>query len=155
MPVTFSGVLAQVDRESDRAPIGSAGRRVLLTSDAALRALPSLIGAPVSYWANGEGHHPSWKKRAAAAIGTVTEARVTDGEIRVAGCLGALPPEAVEEMRRRVPQLGMSYELTDCAVEDMRASVWRLTEVTFDGAAIVLRERAAYRGTSFELKAES
>ena len=38
----------------------------------------------------------------------------------------------------------MSYELADAHVEDMRAAVWRLTKVTFTGAAILLREKAAY-----------
>ena len=30
----------------------------------------------------------------------------------------------------------MSYELADARVEDMRAEVWKLTRVTFTGAAI-------------------
>jgi hypothetical protein len=47
--------------------------------------------------------------------------------------------------------MGMSYELADALVEDMRASVWRLTKVTFTGAAILLREKAAYGKTSFRL----
>jgi hypothetical protein len=33
----------------------------------------------------------------------------------------------------------------------MRASVWRLTKVTFTGAAILLRDKAAYGRTSFRL----
>jgi hypothetical protein len=45
--------------------------------------------------------------------------------------------------------MGMSYELADAQVADMRAPVWRLTRATFTGAAILLREKAAYRGTSF------
>jgi hypothetical protein len=47
--------------------------------------------------------------------------------------------------------LGMSYELADARVEDMRADVWKLTRVTFTGAAILLREKAAYRATSFRM----
>jgi hypothetical protein len=59
----------------------------------------------------------------------------------------------VERHLRATPveQMGMSYELADAHVEDMRASVWRLTKVTFTGAAILLREKAAYAGTSFRL----
>ena len=45
----------------------------------------------------------------------------------------------------------MSYELADARVEDMRAEVWKLTRVTFTGAAILLREKAAYLGTSFRM----
>jgi len=47
--------------------------------------------------------------------------------------------------------MGMSYELADARVEDMRAEIWKLTRVTFTGAAILLREKAAYRGTSFRI----
>lgn len=51
--------------------------------------------------------------------------------------------------------LGMSYELADAHVEDMRAAEWRLTKVTFTGAAILLREKAAYRSTSFRIARET
>ena len=59
----------------------------------------------------------------------------------VAGAIEAHSPGA----------MGMSYELADARVEDMRAEVWKLTRVTFTGAAILLREKAAYRGTSFRM----
>jgi len=45
----------------------------------------------------------------------------------------------------------MSYELADAQVADMRAEIWKLTKATFTGAAILLREKAAYRATSFRL----
>ncbi len=48
--------------------------------------------------------------------------------------------------------MGMSYELADAHVADMRASIWTLTRATFTGAAILLREKAAYRSTSFRVK---
>lgn len=47
--------------------------------------------------------------------------------------------------------LGMSYEVTDVAVADTRARVWVLIHVTFTGAAILLRNRAAYEETWIEL----
>jgi hypothetical protein len=47
--------------------------------------------------------------------------------------------------------LGMSYEIADAKIEDMRAETWKLTRVTFTGAAILLRDKAAYRGTSFRM----
>lgn len=43
--------------------------------------------------------------------------------------------------------LGMSYEIADAQVEDIKASVWVLNRVTFTGAAILRREKAAYRET--------
>jgi hypothetical protein len=47
--------------------------------------------------------------------------------------------------------MGMSYELANARVEDMRADVWKLVRVVFTGAAILLREKAAYRNTSFRM----
>jgi len=59
---------------------------------------------------------------------------------------------AIEESAVRDPgAMGMSYELADARVDDMRAEVWKLTRVTFTGAAVLLREKAAYRGTSFRI----
>ena len=49
--------------------------------------------------------------------------------------------------------MGMSYELADAHVEDMRAGIWTLTRATFTGAAILLRSKAAYAATSFRLTA--
>jgi len=46
----------------------------------------------------------------------------------------------------------MSYELADAHVADMKAPVWKLTRATFTGAAILLRAKAAYRGTSFRVR---
>jgi len=51
--------------------------------------------------------------------------------------------------------MGMSYELADARVEDMKAEVWKLTRVTFTGAAVLLRDKAAYRGTSFRVTQRS
>src|SRR4051812_31733145 len=43
-------------------------------------------------------------------------------------------PEVVRELET-ARDLGMSYEVADAAVEDIRAPVWKLTAVTFTGAA--------------------
>jgi hypothetical protein len=47
--------------------------------------------------------------------------------------------------------LGMSYEVTDVRLADARAQVWVLEKVTFTGAAILRRDKAAYRDTWIEL----
>jgi hypothetical protein len=60
-------------------------------------------------------------------------------------------PEVIEEMRRRRGELGMSYEIADVRVLDAEAPVWVATEFTFTGAAMLLREKAAYQGTNVEL----
>jgi hypothetical protein len=50
-----------------------------------------------------------------------------------------------------VSGLGLSYEVTNVKLADPRAEVWILESVTFTGAAILRREKAAYRNTWIEL----
>ncbi len=47
--------------------------------------------------------------------------------------------------------LGMSFEATNVRVLDQRAKTWILTEVTFTGAAILRKDKAAYPDTWIEL----
>jgi hypothetical protein len=48
--------------------------------------------------------------------------------------------------------LGMSYEIADAVVEDIKAKVWVLSRVTFTGAAVLRRDKAAYQATWIELE---
>ena len=145
--VEFEGVLTLVDATSDRAPAGAKGHKVLLTRAAAEQALPSLLGMAVDYRPGWDGHDARRK------IGLITEADVVGRRLTVRGYLYARDfPEATDEIRAAAPEaMGMSYELADAQVADMREEVWKLTRATFTGAAILLREKAAYRGTSFRL----
>jgi hypothetical protein len=47
--------------------------------------------------------------------------------------------------------LGMSYEVADVMLADVRARVWTLTKVTFTGAAVLRKSKAAYEETWIEL----
>jgi len=145
--VPFEGVLTMVNTASDKAPAGARGHRVLLTKEAAEKALASLVGMAVDYRPGWDGHDARRK------IGLLTEANVVGQRLMVRGYLYARDfPEVASAMAAHAPEtMGMSYELADARVEDMRAEVWKLTRVTFTGAAILLREKAAYRGTSFRM----
>ena len=148
--VPFEGVLTVVNVASDRAPAGARGHRVMLMRAAAEKALPSLLGMAVDYRPGWDGHDARRK------IGLLTEADVIGPRLVVRGYLYARDfPEvatALDASAAADPNaLGMSYELADARVEDMRAEVWKLTRVTFTGAAILLREKAAYRATSFRM----
>ena len=153
----FEGCLTLVDVASDRAPSGARGHRVVLTREAAETALPSLMGMAVDYKAGWDGHDARQK------CGIITEAALEGKRLMVAGFLFARDfPEMEPAMRAGSGsgsgykgEMGMSYELADAHVADMRASVWTLTKATFTGAAILLREKAAYRGTSFGLSRKS
>ncbi len=145
----FEGVLTLVDVPSDRAPSGARGHRVILTRAAAEAALPSLLGMAVDYKAGWDGHDARQK------CGIITAAQVDGTRLTVSGYLFA---RDFPEMEKKIhaggeaeTAMGMSYELADAHVADMRAQLWTLTRATFTGAAILLRDKAAYRATSFRL----
>lgn len=148
--VPFEGVLTLVDEPSNRPPSGARGHRVILTRAAALAALPSLMGMAVDYAPGWDGHDARRK------CGIITQADVEGNRLRVSGYLfGKDFPEVADRMRRSTADvMGMSYEIADAHVEDMNAEVWTLTRATFTGAAILLREKAAYRNTTFQLAAK-
>jgi hypothetical protein len=145
--VPFEGVLTRVDEPSNRPPSGARGHRVILSRAAALVALPSLMGMAVDFAKGWDGHDARRK------CGIITNADVEGNSLRVSGYLfGKDFPEVVERMRQSATgAMGMSYEIADAHVEDMNAEIWTLTRATFTGAAILLREKAAYRNTSFQL----
>jgi hypothetical protein len=151
----FEGCLTLVDVASDKAPSGARGHRVVLTREAAEAALPSLLGMAVDYKAGWDGHDARQK------CGIITAAHLDpkgEGQkLMVSGFLFARDyPEFVRErvglMAGADGDMGMSYELADAHVADMKAQVWKLTRATFTGAAILLRAKAAYRGTSFRVR---
>ena len=149
--VEFRGVLTTVDKPSDRAPSGARGHRVILTRNAAERALPSLLGMGMDYTPTLDRHDAKQK------VGIITRAEIVDKRLELAGYLFAKDfPEVVRAIRANGQgsggALGMSYELADARVADLRAQIWVLTEVTFTGAAILRREKAAYRDTWIEMQ---
>lgn len=155
----FRGVLTFIDTPSDRPPAGSRGHRVVLTRAAAERALPSLLGMGLDYSPALDRHDARRK------IGVITRAEIIGKTVELGGYLFAKDfPEIVRRIGsrsihasvsfRRAPQtpLGMSYEITGASVADIRTSIWTLTRVTFTGAAILRRDKAAYRDTWIELE---
>lgn len=146
----FRGVLTVVDTASDRPPAGARGHRVLLTRGAAEEALASLLGMGLDY-APALDRHDAQRK-----VGVITRAEIAGKRLEVEGYLFAKDfPELVRMIRgrggRQGKGLGMSYEIADARVADVREGVWKLTQVTFTGAAILLREKAAYRETWIEM----
>jgi hypothetical protein len=159
----FRGVLTLVDVTSDRPPSGARGHRVVLTRAAAEKALASLLGMALDYSPSLDRHDVRRK------VGVITRADIVGKTLELGGHLFAKDfPEIVLEIgksRRGAldlagaqprphtgpAQLGMSYEITDARIADLRAQVWTLTHVTFTGAAILRRDKAAYRETWIEL----
>jgi hypothetical protein len=165
--VQFRGVLTLVDAPSDKPPSGARGHRVLLTGKAVEEAIPSLLGMAVDYTPSLDGHD------ARAKIGVVTSAELESlaalrvlelggralhlhgrmQQLKVGGYLyGKDFPEVVGEMRAKGKgELGMSYEIADVHVADVEAAVWAVTKFTFTGAAVLLKNKAAYQRTWIEI----
>jgi hypothetical protein len=61
------------------------------------------------------------------------------------------PALRVEAKRVAASELGMSFEVTDVLLADSGARVWTLMKVTFTGAAILRKDKAAYQDTWIEL----
>jgi len=162
----FRGVLTVVDAASDKSPSGARGHRVLLTRRAAEAAIPSLMGMGLDYSPALDRHDARRK------IGVITRAEIVGRFIEVGGFLYARDfPEIVAEIGKPTPNrvsvsggpktdtharssragLGMSYEITDALVEDIAAGIWVLNRVTFTGAAVLRRDKAAYCSTWIEL----
>lgn len=115
--IPFEGVLTLVDVPSDRAPSGSRGHRVVLGRTAAENALPSLLGMAVDFRPDWDGHD------ARSKCGILTEADIVGQRLMVGGYLYARDFPEVEEKLRNLTagSMGMSYELADAHVEDMRS----------------------------------
>lgn len=147
----FEGCLTLVDVPSDKAPSGARGHRVVLTRAAATAALPSLLGMAVDFKASWDGHDARQK------CGIITAAELEGQRLQVKGYLYA---RDFPEMEAKISAgssssacaMGMSYELADAHVADMKAQIWTVTKATFTGAAVLLRDKAAYRSTSFRVK---
>jgi|SRR5579872_5477685 len=156
----FRGVLTLVDVVSDKVPSGARGHRVVLTRHAAENGLASLLGMALDYSLALDCHDTRRK------VGVITRAEIAGKKLELGGYLFAKDfPEIVKQIGRghNCPKtfdasnaqshqcLAMSYEIADARVADVKAKVWTLTRVTFTGAAILRRDKAAYRDTWIEL----
>lgn len=161
----FRGVLTMLDVPSDRPPAGARGHQVVLTSKAAEAALPSLLGMGLDYAPSLDRHDTRRK------IGVITRAEIVGRKVELGGYLFAKDfPEIVRAIGKgsrgapdglvRPPpdagnlraELGMSYEIAEARVADVRSKVWTLTHVMFTGAAVLRRDKAAYRSTWIEME---
>jgi hypothetical protein len=145
----FSGILTYIDRPSDSAPHGSAGRLVSISMEAAKAALPSLLGMAVNYRPKFDGHDAQEK------IGLITEATIDGDKIRIAGFLYAADfPEAAATIQAMKDDLGFSFEAKKIVVKDIDADLLEIESMAFTGASILLKDKAAYLNTSLAASAD-
>ena len=119
---------------------GGRGHKVQLTRKAAVEALGSIVGMGVCHRSDDSGHDAERK------IGVITQARLIGKRIVVRGILYAKDcARDIEQLRKG--KFGMSYEIGDAHVPDLRADIWILDKIHFTGAAVILAEKCAYRNT--------
>jgi len=83
-----------------------------------------------------------------ASLSTAVERlRSLTASIRGETSSEAILPLQVEAGSASAAELGMSFEVTDVLLAERSARVWTLIKVTFTGAAILRKEKAAYQNT--------
>lgn len=139
----FSGILTRIDVASDKAPHGSNGKRIILTKSAAEAALDSLLGMGVDLKKDFDGHDAQNK------VGLITAARIDGDAIRIEGFIYAsdFPREALR-IHMDQADLGFSFEAQNLAVESLETDPLVIKRCVFTGAAILLRNDAAYQTTA-------
>lgn len=145
----FRGILTQVDQPSTRPPHGAEGHRVLIPRAVAEAALPSLHGMPIDCAIALKEHEKT------NIVGIIEQGHIEGNDLVVEGyLLEKNQPDDVAEIRRQQARLGMSYEVAEVGVEDMHAPIWTLNHLIFTGAAILLKDKAAYQHTAIKAQAE-
>jgi len=155
--MAFRGVLTFVDVPSDSAPAGARGHRVMLKRAATEKAIPSLLGMGLDYAPSLDRHDARRK------VGVITQAEIADKSVRATQTQPALAvggflyardfPELVREIRAKGPKvLGMSYEIAEAKIDDVGAEIWTVSDFAFTGAAVLRRDKAAYKQTWIELQ---
>jgi hypothetical protein len=148
--IPFAGVLTRLGLPSDTAPQGARLHRMLLTHAAAADALDSLLGMAVNFHDNWIDHNVRQK------CGVITHAYTLGDELRVEGYIFAKDfPEVAEALANPKVKLGMSYNMVDVVVKDMRTEIWEITSCIFTGAAFLLQDKAAYKTTLATLQAST
>jgi len=144
----FSGVLTKLDEPSDDPPGGANGKRIIVTTAAARAALGSLLGMAVDFTPSFDGHDTK------AKIGIITSADIVGNELTVEGFIYAADfPDTAELIQALKDVLGFSFEAQRLTVADMSADILTITELTFTGAAILRKDKAAYQTTSLAASA--
>lgn len=146
--MAFSGVLTKIDEPSNEPPGGSSGRRIIVTREAAEKALGSLLGMGVDFSPMFSGHDTK------AKIGIITSANIVGNAIEIEGFVYAADfPEVAASIKSLQSALGFSFEAERILVEDPGADILRIIQLEFTGAAILRKDAAAYQTTSLAASA--
>lgn len=144
-----TGVLTRLDEPSDAPLGGSNGRRVILPSSVAQAALSTLIGMPLNFSNDFDAHHKG------QPIGAISAAAIVGNEIEIKFYLYAVNfPEQVKRIQQEKTLMGFSYELADITCLEVGDDLLEVVTCTFTGAAILYKDKAAYKTTSLDANEE-
>lgn len=140
-----------LDRHDARRKIGVITSADIASEDSRRAGLrPTVAGAssPATSRSGADNRKP-----ASSELGTGNSE--PSSQLVVSGFLYAKDfPEVIRELQSGGRAVhGMSYEIADAHVSDLNAGIWEVTQFTFTGAALLRRNKAAYRNTWFELAA--
>ncbi len=110
--------------------------------------LPKEDGAGQGHSAAAQAMSEGEKLRSAlaAAVESLREVTRKQGEMKLSASVRSARADA-----GLGSGLGMSFEVMGVSVADKKARIWKLTGVTFTGAAILRKNKAAYEDTWIEL----
>lgn len=143
----FKGVLMRLDQPSDEPPGGAGGRRTIMSREVAASILPSLLSMPVDFRDDFSGHDAQQK------IGTITAADVEGDAIVIEGFFYAADfPQECDFIQAEKEALGFSYEIR--AQTQVDGALLKIVGGAFTGAAVLFKDKAAYKSTSLAATAE-
>jgi hypothetical protein len=148
-----TGVLTKLDQPSDAPLGGSNGRRVILPSHVAEAALSTLLGMPLDFSNDFSSHEKTQN------IGSIYEAYIEGNDIKIKFYLyGVNFPDEVKRIQSERHLMGFSYEVANVSCNEITTpngeELLEITRCTFTGAAVLYKDKAAYRTTSLHANAE-
>lgn len=137
----ITGVLTRLDEASTKAPNGSDGHRIYLSTAVAKKRLHTLVGMGLNYSPKLESHNQSKK------VGVIKRAWIDGKDLCIEGVIWKHDfPESERDLKGR-KDLGMSMEIVSVSIEDQNASVWKIDDFYFSGGTILKKDAAAYYNT--------
>jgi hypothetical protein len=142
----FIGAIPCVGVPSAKSPGGARSHPVVLELQAAIRALPGLLGMGINFRPSWDGHDERRK------FGIITYARIFGKLLIMRGFVYESDfSSEVVTLQANAETMGMSFEAKDSHVTDMRQDAWLINRFHFSGAAVLRADKAAYRGSRFFL----
>jgi hypothetical protein len=135
--------IAKAQPGSERRPIDSFRTRLLQAG------VIHAASSPAEDWRKGYRLRASLRAAAKRIHSLRAAMKRTPGKTQTADSCLTIRAEAC--VAAGPSGLGLSYEVTAVEIADKEAQVWTLSKVTFTGAAILRRDKAAYRDTWIEL----